>query len=615
MSINCHYRQKPIFSGNSSKKLLETNQRCLAKTEIANRMAFACVLPLGTGSGYRLLASCAVTLSRPILALLAAIFLASWLIPSITRTLVRPDEGRYTEIAREMAESGDFVTPRLNGLKYFEKPPLQYWTTALAISVFGQNEFTARWWPLFSGFLGLGLVWLTVRALAGRDVAWVTVGLLGAMIYYFIIAHINTVDMSLAAFMTLTMVGLIRGFGVDGQSANATRSWMIAAWAGAAFAFLSKGLIGIVLPGAIFVLYVLVSRQWRLLTRMEWIWGPLAFVLIALPWPLLVQGANPEWAHFFFIYEHFERFSNTEHGRDGALYYFVPILLVGLLPWTPAVLAFLRRDGRAAIRETYAKAQMNVPLFLAIWCAFLFVFFSISRSKLPSYLLPSVPAFAMLLAPVMLRMPNVQFGRLFIAVALVPLGLLVAAAINDRFESDAYTPGMVNAYAKYFVVSAALYAAAIAAAWWLNGKSRRVDALIVASALATAAGSCLAIGYGTLSASTSSKQLVVDFIAVEPGYRGDDIFFSIGMYEQTLPAYLKRTVTLVDYLDEMGLGAYFEPDKVRFNFADFAEEWEALDRGYAVTDFDQLPRLDFAGLDYRVVATDLRRAIIARHPK
>lgn len=528
---------------------------------------------------------------------------------------MRPDEGRYTEIAREMALSGDYVTPRLNGLKYFEKPPLQYWATALAIAAFGQNDFTARWWPLFCGLLGLALVWFTVQAIAGRDTAWVSAGLLASMVYYFVIAHINTVDMSLTAFMTLTMVGLIRGFGIDGQSAKVTRGWMIAAWAGAALAFLSKGLIGIVLPGAIFVLYLLASRQWQLLARMEWIRGPLAFALIALPWPLLVQAKNPEWGHFFFIYEHFERFSNTEHGRGGELYYFVPLLIVGLLPWTPAAFGLLRRDARDAVATTYAKCRLNLPLFLTIWCAFLFVFFSISKSKLPSYLLPTVPAFAMLLAPLMFCMMDRSFNRALMAMAIIPVGLVIAASVRDKFESDAYTVGMIDEYARYFLLSAALFTAAIVAAWWLNQKSRRIDAVLVAATLATAATSSLMVGYGALSPSTSSQQLVVDFLAAEPKYRDDDVFFSIGMYEQTLPAYLKRTVTLVDYLDEMGLGAWFEPDKVRFNFADFAEQWDAADRAYAVTDFDQLPRLDFAGLDYRVVATDLRRAIIAKHPK
>ena len=106
---------------------------------------------------------------------------------------------------------------------------------------------------------------------------------------------------------------------------------------------------------------------------------------------------------------------------------------------------------------------------------------------------------------------------------------------------------------------------------------------------------------------------MLDFLATETSYRKDDSFYSIGIYEQTAPPYLKRTLTLVDYLDEMGLGAWFEPDKVRFNFHDFAIEWEGSGRAYAITDFDQLVRMDFEGLDYRVVAADLRRVIIARH--
>jgi len=558
-----------------------------------------------------------VTLSRPILALLAAAFLASWLIPSATRTLVRPDEGRYAEIAREMAESGDYVTPRLNGLKYFEKPPLQYWATALAFSTFGQSDLAARWWPGFTGLIAILLVAATARALAppasGRELGWFAATLLGSMCYFFVIAHVNTLDMALTAFMTLTLVGLIRGFGIRGQSAAAARGWMIAAWAGAALAFLSKGLIGIVLPGAIFVLYVLITRQWRLLGQLEWRWGPLVFALIALPWPLLVQSRNPEWAHFFFIYEHFERFASNEHNRLGSLHYFVPVLLAGVLPWTPALLLLLQRDGRAALRQTYDAAQINVPLLLAIWCVFQFVFFSISQSKLPSYLVPITPAIALLLAPMLMRAGERGFKLLLASMALVPVALIAVATVSERFESDVYTQGMVRAYALYFVVGALLYAAAVAAAWTLNARNRRGDGLIVAAVLATAAGSALATGYGTLSASTSSGQLVADFLVAEPGYRRDDAFYSVGLYEQTIPPYLKRTLTLVDYLDEMGLGAAAEPDKVRFNFADFAEAWQAADRAYAVTDYDQLPRMDFAGLDYRVVAVDLRRVIVARH--
>ena len=555
-----------------------------------------------------------MNLSRPVLALLAAIFLAAWLIPSATRTLVRPDEGRYAEIAREMALSGDYVTPRLNGLKYFEKPPLQYWATAAAFATFGQSEFTARWWPAFTGLLGIVLVGLAVRALSGRsDTALVTATVLAAMCYYFLIAHINTLDMGLTAFMTLTLVGMLRGFGISGQSSRAARGWMVAAWAGAALAFLSKGLIGIVLPGAIFVIYLLITRQWRLLGRLEWVWGPLAFILIALPWPLLVQSKNPEWANFFFIYEHFERFANSEHDRLGSVHYFVPIIIAGLLPWTPALIKLLHRQSWQDLKATYATATINVPLLLSIWCVFMFAFFSVSQSKLPSYLLPITPAAAMLLAPVMLSASQRSFRWLLVMMASIPVALIVLALVRRNFVSDAYTEGMVDEFALYVVAGALLFAVAIASAWWLDRKRRRVDAMIMVAVLSVAAGSVTASGYEALSASTSSKMLVEDFLAAETQYRPGDAFYSVGLYEQTLPPYLKRTVTLVDYLDEMGLGAALEPNGVRFNFSDFAEEWLASERAYAITDFDQLPRMDMAGLDYRVVAADLRRVIIAKH--
>ena len=421
--------------------------------------------------------------------------------------------------------------------------------------------------------------------------------------------------MGLTAFMTLTLVGLLRGFGVAGQTAASTRVWMVAAWVGAALGFLSKGLIAIVLPGAIFVIYLLIIRQWKLLTRLEWIYGPLAFAAIALPWPLLVQARNPEWANFFFIYEHFSRFSNSEHNRLGSILYFVPVIVVGLAPWTPALLAFLHRDARQAVRETYAGTNINAPLLLTIWCVFLFVFFSISQSKLPSYLLPVTPAAAMLLAPVLVHASMRTFTQFLILMAAIPLALFALVVFRDQFVNDAYTTGMVNDFSLYAAVGGVLFAAAIFSAYRLNNRGRRIDAIVVAAVLATIGGSVSASGYETLAASTSSRQLVKDFLAVEPSYRKGDAFYSVGLYEQTVPPYLGRTLTLVDYLDEMGLGAWFEPDKVRFNFTDFAIEWEGSDRAYAITDFEQLPRLDFAGLDYRVVAVDLRRVIIARHEK
>ena len=206
-----------------------------------------------------------------------------------------------------------------------------------------------------------------------------------------------------------------------------------------------------------------------------------------------------------------------------------------------------------------------------------------------------------------------SFRRLLLLIAVVPVVLVALPLARDRFVNDAYTPGMVNAFSAYLIVGAAFFALAVFGAWRLNRRGRRFDAMLLASVLATVGGSITASGYEVLSPSTSSKQLVQDFLATDPEYSKADPFYSVGLFEQTLQPYLGRTTILVDYLDELGLGAAAEPTKVRFNFADFADEWQSLERGYAITDFDQLPRFDLHGLEYHVVAADLRRVILARH--
>jgi hypothetical protein len=290
-------------------------------------------------------------------------------------------------------------------------------------------------------------------------------------------------------------------------------------------------------------------------------------------------------------------------------------VIVGLSPWTPALIGLLQKNGRQALRETYTGTTINVPLMLIIWCIFQFVFFSISKSKLPSYLLPITPAAALLLAPLLMRATDRFFKRMLLLISLIPVSLIALTLFRDQFVNDAYTPGMVNEFALYAGAGGLLFALAFYVAHRVNLKGCRVDALVLMAVLAAVAGSVTASGYESLAASTSCRQLVRDFFVAESSYKKTDPFFSLNIYEQTIPPYLERTVTQVEYLDEMGLGAAAEPEKVRFNFTDFAIEWQNLDRAYAVTDYEQLPRMDFAGLDYRIVAVDLRRVIIARHAK
>jgi 4-amino-4-deoxy-L-arabinose transferase-like glycosyltransferase len=248
------------------------------------------------------------------------------------RTLIKPDEGRYAEIPREMVASGDWVTPRLNELKYFEKPPLQYWATAAAYTLFGEHQWTSRLWTGLTGFAGILLVWFAGLRLFGREAAGYAALLLSSSLLYVLMGHINTLDMGVTFFLTLGIVGLLLGQAQADRKKQ--RNWMMLAWAGLALAVLSKGLMGLVLPGAALFIYCVVQRDFGVLKRMHWLPGLAVFFVITVPWFVLVMKANPEFFERFFIYEHYTRFTTKDLGRYQPWYYFIPILLAGALPWT-----------------------------------------------------------------------------------------------------------------------------------------------------------------------------------------------------------------------------------------------------------------------------------------
>ncbi|HXJ09553.1 MAG TPA: glycosyltransferase family 39 protein, partial [Burkholderiales bacterium] len=314
--------------------------------------------------------------SRLLLAFLA-VFSISILGTLGLRPLYKADESRYAEIPREMVASGDWVTPRLNGLKYFEKPPLQYWATAAFFSAFGEHDWAARLWSALAAIGGVLLVFVSGRRLFSSEA-----GVLGALVLagcplYVLLAQINTLDMALSFFLAAAIFAFALG-----------RYYLF--WAACALAALSKGLIGIVLPAGAIGLYILAKWDWSLLRRMKIFSGSVIFLLIAAPWFILVSMRNGEFAHFFFIQEHFQRFTTKMHGRYQPMWFFIPILLAGLAPW---LLPFF-----ASMRNLFRKQQGFDPgLFLVLWCIVVFVFFSISDSKLPSYILPMFPALALLI--------------------------------------------------------------------------------------------------------------------------------------------------------------------------------------------------------------------------
>jgi 4-amino-4-deoxy-L-arabinose transferase-like glycosyltransferase len=307
--------------------------------------------------------------------LLAILMAVAWFANLDVRKLQHPDEGRYAEIAREMVATGDWVTPRLNGIKYFEKPPLQYWLTAASFRAFAIDEWTARLPGALAGLLTVLFVGYVGSIIASKTAGAYAALALAGCIWPFGISHLVTLD----ALLTFWLAGALGAFLLAQHwRADPARQarWMLAAWAATAGGVMTKGLVALVVPFATLVIHTLVTRDRTPWTRLSAARGLPLLLLLAAPWFVLVSLRNPEFARFFFIHEHFERFLTTEHRRTGAWWYFLPMLAVGLLPWTGVFLWGLRRSWN----EPVAPGTFAWTRFCLFWSAFVLVFFSISGS-------------------------------------------------------------------------------------------------------------------------------------------------------------------------------------------------------------------------------------------
>jgi 4-amino-4-deoxy-L-arabinose transferase-like glycosyltransferase len=547
---------------------------------------------------------------------LVVVILLAWFASLELRGLFIPDEGRYAEIPREMLETGDWVTPRLNGLKYFEKPPLQYWLTAVSYAVFGEDEWTARLPSTLVGFLAVLMTAFTARRLWGPPAVLTTAVVLASSWAYYLSGQYLTLDIMLSGFLTFALCGFLLA-----QDAAATapqrRRWMLVAWASCAFAVLCKGLIGIALPGLALVVYCIVGLDFRLWRRLDILRGLTLMLLITVPWFVLVQQRNPEFFEFFFIREHFQRFASSEHSRLGEWWYYAPILLVGLMPWTPL---FAQQALRAARESHQTPTQLfNRPfrptLFCAIWTAAIIVFFSVSQSKLPAYVIPVFPALALMLG----RRSALEdrSGLRWSAVTLTTLGAVLFAASTQLARWSKFADIGADGTAALPLVYAATASLLVGGllALFLLRKSQALWSVVV---LVTTSFAFWMFSFGFLHAvdtAFSSERLIESLTDDTRPFDADHPFYSVGQFDHSLPFYLGRTVTLVDYTGELKTGLRAEPGKAIDTVAEFMTIWrQSNEQAYAVMRPRQYENFVRAGLPMKVVTRDRRLVVVSRLP-
>jgi 4-amino-4-deoxy-L-arabinose transferase-like glycosyltransferase len=541
-------------------------------------------------------------LSRWLLAVLAFAAIAVG-IDNMERPLANPDEGRYSEISREMAENGDWVTPRLNGIKYFEKPPLQYWASALSFRLFGENDYTARLYIALAGFATIALLGFIGKRLWGANMALASMIALVCSPYFMALGGIVTLDMGLTLWATATLVAFLGAEGARDRPATQLR-WMLCAWAAMALAVLSKGLVGIIFAGAAIFIVIVLRRDLKVLDRLRLIPGLVVFFAIAAPWFVLVSMRNEEFAEFFFIHEHFARFLTHGHRRVEPWWYFLPIMALGFLPWMFAMPAAIARAWREEAGRDFQPLRIAM-----LWSAFVVLFFSASGSKLPAYVLPAFPALALVLGRYLEAAPERRlalWSALTIPVALV---LVVVAYRVPLGAKDEWTRAMYAQAMPWAVAAAVVLLVGSIFTTLLLYRGKRWPALALAAFAAILLIDCGEEAYEEMTPRQSGVAVAEK---MRSAARPDSRLYFVGHYEQTVPFYLKRTLQLFDYEDEFETGQKAEAKFAKRELHEFPPEWSRPGDALAI----MLPRvyekMKAQGLPMVVLHADPKRVLVRK---
>jgi 4-amino-4-deoxy-L-arabinose transferase-like glycosyltransferase len=308
------------------------------------------------------------------------------------RPLAIPDEGRYVGVAWEMLRHGDWLVPMLDGLPFFHKPPLFYWITAASMQLFGPGVWAARAAPWLGSVAVAAGLFGFVRRWVDAKQAWSVVVVLATLPIFYGGAQYANLDMLVAGCIGAAIL-LAAHAVLAHEQGLAYRRALALAFAVAACGVLAKGLIGVVLPALVMVLWgAWTRRAMRVLALLLWAPGWVLFLALAAPWFLAMNARFADFEHYFFVVQHLQRFSATGFNNPQPAWFYPALMLLATLPWSPWLL------GLASRRYWLQREHRDVRVLMLVWVVVVTLFFSIPQSKLVGYILPAIPPLAFLIA-------------------------------------------------------------------------------------------------------------------------------------------------------------------------------------------------------------------------
>ncbi len=486
------------------------------------------------------------------------------------RYFADPDEGRYVEIPREMVVTGDYITPKLDGLKYFEKPAMFYWMQAAVIKTIGINETSMRLWPVIFAVIGCLAVFLVGSQYYSGAVGLFSAGILATNILYYAHSRLIILDLVSSVLISCVLWCFFISFIKKSKHSNL---WIILMYAFSALACLTKGLIGVILPGLVVFLWITFTGSWKRIKEMLNPWGIAVFFAIFLPWHIAVSIKNPDFPYFYFVGEHLLRYTTKMHDRYQPAWFFIPILVAGILPWTGFAIVAMKN-----MFKKFAKFESE-NVFLTCWIFGILAFFSFSNSKLIPYILPIVPPIAFITGKNIVdsieqKTPDFKIGAIINIV-------LLAGACGAYFASKSQILDVLQNVDVALLVNAFLILLAILCVLLILAVYRKNDRFIFMFWVLFAAVNLMwiinkAAPYYQNEKKPTTKRLAK---AIQINRSKNDLVYCYRRYYQDFPVYLNGTVGIVDFVGELEFGAKADKnnDKI-ISEKDFWQLWTGTNK-------------------------------------